>query len=88
MKKRKTKQQKVIDKTFEHINNLLTTAEKSITVSSVADRFWIHHCLLEMIPSVEMVLDGNGYIKTKDIVNQIKIIAEKVAPASDLECYT
>ena len=87
MKKRKTKEQKVIDMTFKHVDKLLTTAEKAITVSPVEDRYHIHHCLIEMIPTVEYVLNGYGYTKTKDVVNRIKIIAEKVAPASDLECF-
>ena len=86
MKKRKTKQQKVIDKTFENVYSLLTIAESAIN-EPVADRFHIHHCLLDMIPTVEMVLNGNGFTGTKDVIKQIRIIAEKVVPASDLKCY-
>ena len=47
-KKRKTKQQKVIDKTFEHVNGLLSTAQKAIN-EPIEDRYFIHHKLLELI---------------------------------------
>ena len=86
MKKRKTNQQKIIDTTFQHVYSLLTIAE-SASICSVADRFHIHHLLLDMIPSVETVLNGNGFTRTKDVTKQIRITAEKLAPASGLECF-
>ena len=86
MKKRKTKQQKVIDKTFENVFSLLTTAESAIN-EPVADRFYIHHCLLEMIPSVETILNGNGFTETDLVIKRIKEVAEIVAPASRLDAY-
>ena len=87
MKKRKTKQQRVIDKTFEHVYSLLTTAESAIN-EPVADRFLIHHLLLEMIPMVQTVLNGNGFTRTDKVIKTIKEVAEKVAPASIAGCYS
>ena len=86
MKKRKTKQQKVIDKTFEHVYSLLTIAESAV-ICSVADRFHIHHLLLDMIPTVETVLNGNGFTRTDEVTQRIKSVDEMVAPASNLECF-
>jgi len=79
MKKRRTKQQIVIDKTFEHIQGLLSTAQKAI-YNPVEDRYMIHHKLLEMIPMVTLVLNGNGYTQTDKITQTIREVAEIVAP--------
>ena len=79
MKKRRTKQQKVIDQTFEHIQKLLTTAQKAVN-EPTGDRYLIHHKLLEMIPMVTFVLNGNGFTKTDGVIERIKEVAEMVAP--------
>jgi len=86
MKKRKTKQQKVIDKTFEHIHSLLTTAEQIIN-GPVELRFPIHHMLLELIPTTELILNVNGFTRTDEVIKNIKKVAEMVAPASDVVAY-
>lgn len=79
MKKRRTKQQITIDKTFEHIQKLLTTAQKAIN-NPIEDRYMIHHKLLEMIPMVTLVLYGNGFTQTDSVIERIKEVAELVAP--------
>ena len=79
MKKRRTKQQKVIDQTFELIQKLLTTAQKAIH-EPTGDRYLIHHKLLEMIPIVTLVLNGNGFTQTDKITQTIRDVAEIVAP--------
>ena len=87
--KRKTKQQKVIDETFEHVYSLLTTAQRKEIIYGPAEfRFPIHHKLLDMIPMVETVLNGNGFTQTDEVIQQIKKVAEKVAPASDVAAYS
>lgn len=85
--KRKTKQQKVIDETFEHVYSLLTTAERLIN-KPAEFRFQVHHKLLDMIPVVETILDANGFTRTDEVTQRIKEVAEMVAPASDAGCYT
>jgi len=82
--KRKTKQQKVIDETFEHVYS----QRKEIIYGPAEFRFPIHHKLLDMIPMVETVLNGNGFTRTDEVIQQIKKVAEKVAPASDVAAYS
>lgn len=86
MKKRKTKEQKIIDKTFEHVDSLLTTAQQIIN-GPAEFRFQIHHMLLDMIPMVEIVLDANGFTRTDEITKRIKEVAEMVAPADHMAAY-
>lgn len=85
-KTRKTKQQKVIDETFENVFFILKTAESALN-EPVADRFHIHHYLLDMVPMVETILNGNGFTRTDDVIKRIRKVAEIVAPASHVAAY-
>jgi len=88
MKKRKTKRQKVIDRTLKHVDNLLKTARKATCGNTtVEDRFYMHHCLLDMVSSVGIILNGYGFPETDGVIKRIKEVAEKVAPVSGLECF-
>lgn len=89
MKKKKTKEQKVIDRTLKHVNKILKTVGKATCGNTtVEDRFYMHHCLLDMVSSVGIILNGYGFSKTDGVIKRIKEVAEKVAPTSGLECYT
>ena len=86
MKKRKTKSQKTIDETFQIVHDLLTLVKnfKEIT----ADEKWlIHHLLISLIPTVQSILDANGFSKTDKVIERIKDAAEIVAPASHVAAY-
>ena len=85
-KKRKTKQQKAIDKTFVIIHDLLETAQKAIH-EPAGDRYVIHHSLLELIPTVETVLNNNGFTQTELVLKRIKEVAELVVPSDNLGFY-
>jgi len=88
MKKKKTKEQKIIDRTLKHVNKILKTAGKATCGNTtVEDRFHMHHCLLEMVSSVGIILNGYSFTETDGVIKRIKEVAEKVAPASDLECF-
>ena len=86
MKKTKTKSQKTIDETFEIMDDLLTLVKnfKEIT----ADEKWlVHHMLISLIPTVQSILDRNGFSKTDRVIERIKNAAETVAPASHVAAY-
>ncbi len=84
--KRKTKQQKVIDKTFEHVFSLLTTAQQIIG-KPAEFRYPIHHMLLDLIPTTETILNANGFSRTGEVIKRIKEVAEMVAPSDDVVAY-
>lgn len=86
MKKRKTKQQKVIDKTSKIVYDLLTTAE-NIPEMNVDQKWLIHHLLISLIPTVETIFDANGFSRTDEVIRRIKEVAELVAPASHVAAY-
>ena len=86
MKKTKNKSQKTIDETFEIVDDLLTLVKnfKEIT----ADEKWtVHHMLISLIPTVQSILDRNGFSKTDRVIERIKAAAEIVAPASRVVAY-
>lgn len=86
MEKRMIKSQTTIDETFEIVDDLLTLVKnfKEIT----ADEKWlVHHMLISLIPTVQSILDGNGFSKTDRVIERIKDAAEIVAPASHVAAY-
>ena len=86
MKKRNNKSQNTIDETFEIVDDLLTLVKnfKEIT----ADEKWlVHHMLISLIPTVQSILDRNGFSKTDRVIEIIKNAAEIVAPASHVAAY-
>jgi len=86
MEKTKTKSQKTIDETFEIMDDLLALVKnfKEIT----ADEKWlVHHMLISLIPTVQSILDRNGFSQTDRVIERIKNAAEIVAPASHVAAY-
>jgi len=52
---------------------------------NTADRYHIHHMLLDLIPSTEFVLNANGYEYTNEVTETIKDVADHIIPRAD--CY-
>ena len=82
----KTKQQKVIDKTFKIVDDLLITVE-NMPEMNVDQKWLIHHLLISLIPTVETIFDANGFSQTDKVIERIKNTAELVAPASHVTAY-
>ena len=83
---KKTKQQKVIDKTFKIVYDVLTIAE-NLPEMNVDQKWLIHHILLSLIPTVETIFDVNGFSQTDKVIERIKNTAELVAPADHVAAY-
>ena len=82
----KTKQQKVIDKTFKIVYDVLTIAE-NLPEMNVDQKWLIHHILLSLIPTVETIFDANGFSQTDKVIERIKNTAEIVSPAAHVAAY-
>lgn len=82
----KTKQQKVIDKTFKIVYDVLTIAE-NLPEMNVDQKWLIHHILLSLIPTVETIFDANGFSQTDKVIERIKNTAEIVSPATHVAAY-
>ena len=82
----KTKQQKVIDKTFKIVHDVLTIAE-NLPEMNVDQKWLIHHILLSLIPTVETIFDANGFSQTDKVIERIKNTAEIVASADRVAAY-
>ena len=86
MEKRMTKSQTTINETFQTVFDVLSTVENLPEMN--ADQKWlIHHLLISLIPTVQSILDGNGFSKTDKVIERIKNAAEIVAPASHVAAY-
>ena len=83
---KKTKQQKVIDKTFKIVYDVLTIAE-NLPEMNVDQKWLIHHILLSLIPTVKTIFDVNGFSQTDKVIERIKNTAELVAPTSHVAAY-
>ena len=86
MKKRKNKSQKTIDETFEIVYNLLTLV-KNFKEITATEKWLVRHLLISLIPTVQTILDANGFSKTDKVIERIKDAAEIVAPTSHVVAY-
>ena len=83
----KERQKQILHDSLERTDDFLTEAE-NLKLNNQLEKWIVHHCLLNEIPLLEKLFTLCEYDGTEQIINRVKKIAEKLAPASSIECYT